>query len=306
MGRRPRNTDPHYAKLITIRTENARLLLLPEAQLNQIVGGVIAKYQEWFSIVIFAYAVLGNHLHILARAPRKNLWRFEQAVNREIAKRVNRLRNRRGHFWERRYDEQMAAEESDIIEAFLYVICNAVSHGLVEHPALWPGLNCYSHVFDEKDRVFTFTNFTAYNRCKATKTGKRVSLRDFQTEHRLQLTPLPQFEHLSPEERRVVISKLISQRILRLKHERKVQGLGFLGREVIMRQRFTDVPRHVKRLPKPICYTKSWEAKQRFMQWFLPWVEMYREASRRFRSGDFLVRFPDNCLMPPCHYSPPI
>lgn len=305
MARLPRNTDPTYIRHISIRTEGASLLLLPEAQLNQIVGGVIARYQELFSVVVYAYTVLSNHIHLLVLAPLQNLWRFEQAVNREIAKRINRLRNTRGHFWERRYDEQMVAAEGDVLEAFLYTVCNAVSHGLVEHPALWPGLNCYAHVLDEKDRVYVFNDYTAFSRAcaRAKHTGEQVSIKDFQTKHRLHITPLPEFKHLSSEERRAVLAKLIQRRVVRLKKERRAQGLGFLGREKILRQRFTAVPRSVKRAPRPICYTKSWEAKKRFMGWFMPWLESYREASRRFRSGEFLVQFPEHCIRPPLHYS---
>jgi putative transposase len=304
--RQPRNTDPSYIRHISIRTEKALLQLLPSPRVNEIIGGVLARYQEHFSIVIYAYVVLSNHLHILASAPEKNLWKFEQAVNREIAKRIHKLRGTRGHFWERRYDEQMVAEEGDVVEAFLYVMCNPVSHGLVEHPALWPGLNCYAHVLDEKDRGYTFTNYTAYRKAcrRAKRKGDKAKINDYQTQHMLRITTLPQYEHLSAEERKVVLSTLIKQRVARIKKERKKQGQSFLGRSNILRQRHTEAPRTVKRMPRPICYTKSWEAKKRFLAWFLPWLTAFREASRRFRSGEFQVQFPPFCLVPPLHYSP--
>jgi putative transposase len=282
------------------------LFLLPDAQVNQIVGGIIAKYQEMFRVLIYAYIALGNHIHLLVQAPKKNLWKFEQAVNREVAKRINRLRNRRGHFWERRYDEQLVAERSDIIEALIYVLLNAVNHGLVEHPSLWPGLNCYQQLLDGKDRTFRFTNFTAYQKAKrkAASRGTKVNIRDFQTEHTLRLSPAPQFEGLSQEQRREEIQKLITENVARIKKERKANGQGFLGREAVIRQHFSDLPRSVKRRPRPICYTKSWEGKKNFMSWFFPWLESYRQASVRFRSGNFQVQFPEYCLMPPLHYSP--
>ncbi len=308
MARLPRNTDPSYIRHISIRVEGAALRLLPDAQLNQIIGGVLAKYQQTFSIIIYAYTVLSNHLHILTRAPKGNLWRFEQAVNREIAKRINKLRNNRGHFWERRYDEQMLAEENDIIEAFLYVTCNPVSHGLVEHPALWPGLNCYAHALSEIDRVYTFTDYTAFGKaCRMAKnTGKRVSIKEFQSEHKLQLTPLPQYKKHSSKERQRVISKLIAERVAEIKQERKRNRLGFLGRKAVMQQHHSNIPQNVKRSPRPICYTKSWEAKKRFMEWFFPWLEAFYEASRQFRSGKLTAKFPEHSIMPPYHYTLPV
>ena len=83
MARHPRNTNPKYIRHISIRTEQAALLLLPDERLNQIIGGILAKYQEAFSIIIYAYTVLGNHIHMIARAPMGNLWRFEQAPSKQ-------------------------------------------------------------------------------------------------------------------------------------------------------------------------------------------------------------------------------
>ena len=305
MSRKPRNTDPTYARHVSIRTENAQLMLVPSARVNQMIGGIIAKYQEEFSITIYAYTVLSNHIHIIARATKRNLWRFEQGVNREVAKRMNRLLGRSGHFWGRRYDEQMIAEEGDSLEALLYVTCNAVSHGLERHPSLWPGLNSYAQMLDEKDRIYTFTDYTALGKAlrKARRTKKRVNPRDFETRHVLRLTPIPELQHLSQEERRTVLLRLVTKRVRRIKDERRAQGQGFLGRENVLRQPHTAIPRSVKRTPRPICYTKSFEAKKRFMSWYFPWLEAFREASRRFRSGELLVEFPENSIKPPIHYS---
>ena len=134
MSRPRRNTNPEHIRLVTIRTENARFYMVPDKELNQIVGGVLAKYQQECKIIIYGHNFLSNHYHLLIRAPKENLWRFEQSVNREIAKRVNRLRNREGHFWGRRYDEQVTLEASDVLAALIYIICNAVKHGLVKNP----------------------------------------------------------------------------------------------------------------------------------------------------------------------------
>ena len=304
MARHPRNTNPKYIRHISIRTEQAALLLLPDERLNQIIGGILAKYQEAFSIIIYAYTVLGNHIHMIARAPMGNLWRFEQAVNREIARRTNVHRNRRGHFWERRYDEQIIAEENDILEAFLYVVCNAVRHGIVDHPILWKGINCYSHVIDESDRTYKFTNYTEYRRAlnKAKNTGETVLLSDYQTEHKLKISPIPQYEKLSQRDRKAKMIDIIKSRILRIRKERKKQGLGFLPQDKFAKQRFTDIPRNVKRLPKPICWTKDIEAKRRFMEWYFSWLEAYQKASKLFRSGKFKISFPEYSLLPPMHY----
>jgi len=304
MSRFPRNTSPEFIRHVSIRVDNACLRMVPSQQVTEIVGGVLAKYQVAFGIELFAYCFLSNHFHLLLRAPRGNLWRFMQAVNREIAKRINRLLNRRGHFWERRYDEQIVAEDEDAIEAFLYVICNPVSHGLVNHPKHWPGLTAYEHVLDEKDRFFQFADYTAYRKAKlkAKMTGDTVRLEDFKKTYQLQISPLPVFADLSPKKRREKLGSLLEQRTQELRKLRQRHGKEFLGKEKILRQHPNATPRQVKRLPRPICYTKNIEVKKRFLEWFMPWLKWYQEASQKFRMGKLLTKFPKHCIRPALLY----
>ncbi len=305
MPRKPRNTDHSAIRLVTIRTDQAQLLLKPGEDLNEIVGGIIAKYQEVFSIVIYAYAVLGNHYHLVVKAPLQNLWRFEQAVNFELAKRVNRLRSRSGHFWGRRYDDLQIVTESDALEAVLYVILNPVHHGLVTHPSHWPGLISYWQLLDGKDRQFTYFNCTSYSKAlkRGEVTGEIVKRRDFESMHPLKITMLPQLEQMTEELRKSFLIGAVEERCAQIQSRRKDNQQGFLGRKTIMRQSPLAVPKQVKHSPRPLCYTKSPIARREFLKNYFPWLESYIEASRRFRAGDWHVSFPPFSLRPPLQYS---
>lgn len=300
MGRRPRNTNPETLRVVVLRVEEAQLLMCPDEELNGTIGGIVAKYQEQFGIIIYAYTFLGNHYHLLLRAPRGNLWLFEQAINREIAKRINWKRKRRGHFWGHRYNDPEVLEASDALEGLLYVVCNAVSHGLVDHPKHWPGLNCFWQLKDGRDRFFPFTDYTEYGRAKR-KYG-HARLDDFKSVYPLKLSPLPELERLSIQEQNDFLSPLIEKRVQDIRTERKKAGQGFLGRKNILRQSPFSYPMEVKRRPCPLCYTKSFEAKLRFMKSYFPWLEAYREASRKFRSGMLDVEFPPYSIRPPLLY----
>ncbi len=305
MSRPLRNTDPEKINLVTIRTENAQLLLRPDEEVNSVLGGIVAKYQEAYGIILYAYIFLGNHYHLLVKAPQGNLWRFAQALNREIAKRVNWLRKRRGHFWQRRYDAQIVLEKEDALEALLYVLSNPTHHGLVDHPKLWPGVHSYWHIIDGEDREYLFTNYTEYRKAKvsARLTGKQLSLEDFQTKHSLALTPLPQFEHLSLTERNNLLLPLLEERIMRIRKEKQTSGEGFLGRKNILKQHPSFFPTHIKRTPRPLCYTKSFKAKKIFIKYYLAWEAHYREASKKFRQGNLYIQFPRFSIRPPLLYT---
>ena len=64
MPRPRRNTNPEYIRLVTIRTQNAKLYMVPSKELNQIVGGVLAKYQQKYRIIIYGFIFLSNHYHL--------------------------------------------------------------------------------------------------------------------------------------------------------------------------------------------------------------------------------------------------
>jgi len=191
MSRLLRNTDPQAIRLITIRTAGMKFWLRPDQLLNEVLGGIIARYQEKYEIDIFAYCVLRNHYHLVVRAPKQNLWCFEQEISREIAKRVNQLRKREGSLWARRYDDQIAVEAADALEAVLYVVCNPVSHGLVRHSRSWPGLNSLKQFLGGSDHGYYFTDFSAFHKAQAV--DPTVTILDFEKKYQLQVSRLPRF-----------------------------------------------------------------------------------------------------------------
>ena len=305
MPRPRRNTDPQYLRLVTIRTEQARLFMVPGRELNETVGGIVAKYQQEFAIEIYAYTFLSNHYHLLVRAPKENLWKFEQALNREIAKRVNRLRYREGHFWSRRYDEQVVVGNAASLTALIYIICNAVRHRLVRDVALWPGVSCFFHVLDEQDRTFHFTDYTAYRKAKreAQLSGKRVELSDYRMSYLLHLSPLPMLCSLNKKLRRQFLRSEIQKQVTLLQAEADRDVKGFLHPEFVLSQDPFSWPREVSRRMRPICYTQDPEAKHIFLtEVHFPWNAAYEVASKEFRSGILNAEFPPHAIKPPVLY----
>jgi REP element-mobilizing transposase RayT len=206
-----RNRDPEVFRLITIRTCEARLWISLTSNVRKLIGGIIARYQEIFGIELFAYNVLGNHMHLLVRAPGSNIDEFCENVNREIAKRINWRNKREGKFWGRRYDDQQVLSEDDLVEAFLYVTTNPTKHGLVSNSQDWPGLNSYEHCLTEKDRHFSFNHYSEERRV---------------TKHKLKLSVLPAFKKLSKGKRIALIKRLLVERTNEIA-ERARQGLSW-------------------------------------------------------------------------------
>ncbi len=289
MTRELRDTDPNNYRLISIRTLEARLFINPSSKNRKLIGGIIARYQEYFQIKIYAYFVLSNHFHLLVKAPLGNVDSFLESVNREIARRINWKIKRRGKFWSRRYNDLKVLTEADLLNAFLYVTTNATKHGLVKDPREWPLLNSYDHAIDEKDRIFGFDHYSLVP-------GQIVT-----TTHTLTLSVLPQFEHLSKQERHKEITKLLSKRTEALVLERATKNQGFLGLEGLQKQVIGEIPQNVSLSKKPPCYSSCPIQRKAFKEERRLRADRYAEASFRFRLGDLEAQFPAFTFKPPLH-----
>lgn len=254
------------------------------------IGGIIARYQEAFRIELYAVMVLGNHLHFLVRAPDRNVDQFCANVNREIAKRINKLTGRQGPLWARRYDDVPVPTEEDLREAFLYVATNPTHHGLMRDSLAWPGLSSTDQLLRNEDQTFPFRHFVR---------GKLVT-----SYHTLRILPLPEFENLSPGKRKVVILDLIKGRTDEIASERKAQKKGFLGLVGLRRIPIGARPRTSAESPRPVCFSKDRIIRQQFRLAERERRRRYSLASFRYRSGERDVSFPEDTFPPPLLHSP--
>lgn len=278
--------------LVTIRTEQACYFLRPSKDVNKIIGGVIARYQEIFKVEIFALNVLSNHPHMMVRAPLGNLDEFMENVDREIARRLNYKLKRRGRFWSRRYRAQALVTEKDIEEAFLYIVTNAVKHGLVSHPSEWPGLNSYQQNLTERKKGYSFHHYSAKE--------DEVKV----TYHDLTMSPLPALKDLPKEERIRYLNGKIDARVKELAAERQSRGQGFMGVEKIKAVHPFDRPMLSNHSPAGGCYSKNPKVIRGFNLAERARRHAYSFASQRFRMGDLTVVFPSNTFKPPLHRKP--
>ena len=298
-----RDRTPDKLHLITCRTRGAELLLVPRGELNNCIGGIVAKYAELYGVKLYAICVLSNHYHLLVSSSNGNLSLFAENVNREISKRVNRMLGRKGSLWGRRYDDQVVIEAKDGIEGLLYVLTNPVRHGLVTHPKLWPGVTSYWQSLGAAPKSYRFLNYSEFSKAKrrAKLSGKYVRAAEYETEHVLRISVLPELEGLPVTE----IAEKIEARTQQLVVERKKASLGFLGRKNVLAQPHSGTfPKDSSQSPRPAAYTKCLKALARFKEELKLIRAAYTEASIKYRLGQEGVCFPPFCFLPPRHHLP--
>ena len=304
MPRPLRNTEPGKLHLLSCRTINSELLLVPSPEMNNTIGGILAKYSNTYSINLYAVSVLSNHYHLLLDTPiAGNIALFAENINREISKRVNRLLNRKGPIWSRRYDDLLVLEQQDALEALVYTVTNPTKHGLVANPKTWPGVSSYN----SNKKTYTFFNYTEYNKAKskALLTGEVIRKSDYEKEHTLEIKRLPIFNHLSIQETNKRVTKEVEKRTRKLQEEKWSNKEKFLGRKAVLNQKKKGAfPAKTNRTKRPACYTKCKRALAQFIKELKLIREKYNLASIKYRLGVKDYDIPIHCYFPPKHHTP--
>lgn len=264
----------------------------PSKDVNRILGGIIARYAEILEVKIFALCFMSNHYHLLIMCPKGNVDEFEENVNREIARRLNWKLHRQGRFWSRRYSDQEVMTDEDLLEAFVYVSTNATRHGMVEDPALWPGLCSYNQSITGTTITYPFHHYSAV------EDEKRV------TYHKLSIASLPQFEALPKKEQLSRTKTLLERRIAEIVNDRRFHGAGFLGVEKIRAQSPFEAPLSVEKSHRPPCYTKDAIIRKEFRRHEAHRRTDFILASMRYRLGELGVEFPRFTFKPTLNRKP--
>lgn len=90
---------------------------------------------DW-GVLIHAYVLMTNHVHLLATAERADgPARLMQSIGRRYVQYVNRVYKRSGSLWEGRYKSSVVQAESYLIACMRYIELNPVRAGMVSDPS---------------------------------------------------------------------------------------------------------------------------------------------------------------------------
>ncbi|MEZ4247294.1 MAG: hypothetical protein R3B99_03530 [Polyangiales bacterium] len=176
------------------RPENQPKLTVEEAEklAEDCVSSALARAQAFFAekglppVEVFAAVVMSNHLHLVLRAPGKNLAAFMGYFLARVAQTLNLLLGRVGPVFPRRYDAQPILDEEAAAGRVKYVLENPKKAGLVRCFTEWPGFVAVAGLHEND--VLETKHFDR----SAWQLAKRPSERArFWTKGRLKLSRLP-------------------------------------------------------------------------------------------------------------------
>jgi REP element-mobilizing transposase RayT len=127
---------------VTRRCSERRFFLRPSKLTNEVVLYVLATAARRFGVLVHAFCVLSNHLHLLVTDPDARLPAFMQYVDSLVARAMNASLGRFEGFWssDTSYSAVEPLAPSDMIAKAAYVLANPVAAGLVRRGSEWPGL----------------------------------------------------------------------------------------------------------------------------------------------------------------------
>ncbi len=95
--------------------------------------GLIKETANEYSLRIFAFALMSNHIHLLLRQEEANLDRAMQVLFARYALYFNKKYGRKGHVFCGRYRQAACFDDHYLIAASIYIHLNPVRAGIVEN-----------------------------------------------------------------------------------------------------------------------------------------------------------------------------
>jgi REP element-mobilizing transposase RayT len=137
----PRQVLPGASYLVTRRCAQRQFLLRPSKATNDTYLFVLALAAQRFGILIHAFCVLSNHVHLVLTDPHARLPAFLQLLDALVARAMNASLGRWESFWAPdTYSAVKLETAQDVVDKIAYVLANPVAAGLVATGSAWPGL----------------------------------------------------------------------------------------------------------------------------------------------------------------------
>lgn len=116
----------------------------------------LREYAEQRAVLVHAYCLMDNHLHLLLTAPSGDaLSGLMQDMGRRYAHYINRTLGRAGGVWQGRYKACHLQAEAYLLASMRYIELNPVRANLCHSAADYPWSSFHTNALGEKNRLIT-------------------------------------------------------------------------------------------------------------------------------------------------------
>jgi len=260
----------------------------------------LAKYAEKYGVLLYAFTIVGNHYHMVARFPEGNRSAFFRDLNARVAQAVkycvpNYLG---GPLFERRFTPQILPLDEDVQNYFFYCALQSVNSGLCKKISDYQDYNSFNDAASNRTRTFKLFSYGNYNAAK--RNNPNLNIKDFEEEHTLQFERLPGFENASSKQYKVEMHNLLEQRRLEIVKDRIARKKGFLGKDNLKKVIPGSYPHSTKKGGiRPLVLSVCRKAKNEYLNWYFSIISEFKKCVEKYRNNEFDIPFPQGTFRPP-------
>jgi hypothetical protein len=231
-------------------------------------------------MLLHAVCVMSNHWHGVLTDPNARLPEFLEIFHKLVAKAQNASLGRWENLWSSdKTSAVLLVSDRDVLDKMAYTLANPTVAGLVKSPLDWPGV--ISNRFGERREVEMPDIFFDHEG----RLPEALSLRFVRPAISSTLSDVQLQACLNTE-----VAKLVK----RAREDMALRGLPFVGRNAVLRQSFSAVPKTPapRRNPSPRIASKSTPERVHAIRRMLEFVRQYRDAWTEWRNGNRNAVFP--------------
>ena len=201
----------HQVFEVTMRTQQARMLLRPDKDVNAIVLREMALAQRRYPVRIYAFAFMSNHYHILVAPEDANqLAGFMRMFNAGVSRDVGALRGWDGGIWHGRYRPIPVDDDERVLQQRLrYILEHGVKEGAVDSCGQWPGVTSTPWLLHGRPITGNVVDRVAKYNAERREDHEPVP-GEFENAQPIELSPLPCWADVPEDTWRGYISDMVA------------------------------------------------------------------------------------------------
>jgi putative transposase len=211
--------NPRLITFVSNRCIDELFLLRPCPRVNALILGCLARAVAKYGIELMGYVFMGNHFHLILRAPHGNLGCFMRDFQSWLVIKLKKIRKKlEGSVFPKRYKQVDVLDDTKAFEKLVYTLVNPCAAHLVTRPDEYPGLSSLASNIGGGKIVGRWIDGEKYNRNR--KRNPKYKEEKAAIYYEVELTPLPQMAGWTQARRGTTIMRAIEARCEVLDAER--------------------------------------------------------------------------------------
>ncbi len=152
MARRPRLLAPGVLYHVIVRGNQRQKTFLTETDC-QIYLERLGRYGKRLDVIVYAYCLMPNHVHLLVETKSEPLSKFMQGLQQSYTQYFNRAHRKVGHLFQGRYRAIVCDKDEYLLTLVRYIHLNPVRAKIVRKPEQYEYSSHRAYVNGQKTEI---------------------------------------------------------------------------------------------------------------------------------------------------------